>query len=234
VAKIFKLHQLFFITQRDRRMIKEKIDAFYDGKNREDSDRTYFYITDTAKCPRAVWFAFKKFPKKRKEARLMRVFEHGDYTHMRIMAALFSMGLVKSIEISIPNQELIHGRADGILSADGVPIVLEIKSINSYAFKQLDSPKKEHIKQIQLYMHYFKIPRGVLIYENKDNQDLKEFELEYNKELSEETLAELELLKKQIDNNVLPEIPGDLEEWQCNYCDYAEECQKRGRIKIIR
>jgi len=215
-------------------MIKEKIDTFYDGKNREDAKRTYFYITDTARCPRAVWFGFKNFPKKRKEARMMRVFEHGDYTHMRIMSALFSLGLVKSIEISIPNQELVHGRADGILSVDGVPIVLELKSINSYAFKQLLEPKKEHVKQIQLYMHYFKIPKGILIYENKDNQDLKEFELEYNKGLSEKTLAELELLKKQIDNEVLPEIPGDLEEWQCNYCDYAEECQKRGQIKIIR
>jgi CRISPR-associated protein Cas4 len=204
-------------------MIKEKIDEFYLSKQR-DRDREHFYITDAGKCPRAVYFQFKKIPKKAMDARILRVFEHGDYTHLRIISTLFSLGLVKATEIDIPNKEIVHGRADAIVNIDGEPYVVEIKSINSIAFGKLESPDPDHYKQIQLYLHYFNIKKGIVIYENKNTQEIKEFAVDYDEKTVQEVLEKFHVLKAQIQSNIVPS-KGDMG-WKCNYCPYAEECTK--------
>jgi len=206
-------------------MLKEHIDNFY-LSHQTEKDRNYFYISEAGKCARAIYYSWKKLPRKAKDARVLRLMDHGDYTHMRIMSVLFSLGLVKATEITIPAQEIIHGRADAIVNIEGQPVVVEIKSINSYGFKCLDNPKKEHICQLQLYLHYFKIKEGILIYENKDNQDLREFKLEYDEKLAKQLIEDFHILKHLIDNNILPPVPPEIQEWECQYCDYAEECKK--------
>ncbi len=208
-------------------MIKERIDTFY-LKRQYEKDKEHFYITDAGKCPRAVYFQFKKAPKKEIEARILRLLSYGDYTHMRIMSVLFSLGLVKSAEIEIPKQEMINGRADAIISMNNELYILEIKSMNRTAFAMLKEPNSDHLKQIQLYLHYFNIPKGILLYECKDTQDIKEFEIRYNKELVSKMLKDFEKLKGEIDSSKIPEIPFELEAWRCDYCPYLEECKKHG------
>ncbi|UCD20813.1 MAG: Dna2/Cas4 domain-containing protein [archaeon] len=205
-------------------MLKELINEFYSSKEK-DKEKVAFYISDAGKCPRAVWFSLKNYPKKPITARVMRIFEHGDYTHMRIMGALFSLGLVKAVEIQIPDNEFIHGRADAIITLDNEPAILEIKSINSFKFKNT-KPEKDHVLQLQLYLHYFKLKKGVLIYENKDNQELKEYVIHYDEKLVNELLTGFKGIKKHADENKPPIIPEDLEEWRCNYCVYLDSCKK--------
>ena len=211
-------------------MIKEKIDEFYLKRNYE-RDRTHFYITDAGRCNRAIYFQFKKYPKKEMEARILRLMSHGDYTHMRIMSVLFSLGLVKAAEIEIPKQEIINGRADAIISLNNEIYVLEIKSINRTKFAILNQPDSDHIKQIQLYLHYFNISRGIMLYECKDTQDIKEFFVDYDEGLVKKLLSNFDKLKKEIDENKIPEIPEDLEAWKCTYCPYLESCKKHGGPK---
>ena len=206
-------------------MIKERIEKFYLEKKR-DWDKVAFYVTDAGKCPRAVWFGFKKFPKKDKDARVMRVFENGDYTHMRIMSSLLSIGAVKAIELALEN-ELVRGRCDGIVVINNEPHVLELKSINSFAFKRLEGPKPEHIKQLMLYLHYFHINNGIFLYENKDTQELKEFMIKYDAKMAESLIQDFQALKHMIEKDILPPVPLGLEEWECRFCDYSEECVKR-------
>jgi CRISPR-associated protein Cas4 len=205
-------------------MIIEKIDEFYNSKS-DGRERTAFYISDAGKCPRQIWFAMKKYPKKATEARVHRIFEHGDHTHMRIMSVLFSLGLVTAVEVGIPENEVIHGRADAILSVNGEPYVAEFKSVNSFKFRTGEADA-DHLKQLQLYLHFFKIKKGVLIYENKDTQDMKEFIVDYNEEFSREILASFEKLRKQVDANEIPEMPKGIESWRCEYCPYLESCKK--------
>jgi len=205
-------------------MIKEKIDEFY-MSHYKDRDKEHFYITDAGKCPRAIYFQFKKVPKKAFDARVLRIFDHGDYTHLRIISVLFSLGLVKGTEIDIPNKELVHGRADAIINIDNEPHVVEIKSINSAAFNRLETADGDHIKQIQLYLYFFKIKKGTIIYENKNTQELKEFSVEYNENLVRDLLEKFHILKAQIDSNIVPDVT-QVDEWRCKYCPYSEECDK--------
>ncbi len=215
-------------------MLKELIDKFYLDKNKERT-QTHFYITDAGKCSRATFFKFKKAPKRELEARVLRMFDHGDLYHYFIMRALFGAREVRVVagELDIPPQEMISGRADAILSINNELYVLDIKSINSMIFERLEAPKEENVNQLQLYLHFFQIPKGILLYVNKDNQDLKEFIVNYDRNLCSKLLNQFRELKKKIDSDIvpqpLPDYPGN---WQCKYCQFREICDLIGKREI--
>lgn len=207
-------------------MLHEIIDKFYLDRQR-DKEQHHFYISDAGKCSRAVFFKFKNVPKKEMEAHILRLFDHGDSIHKLIMKPLLSTRDVHVVasEVNIAPQEIISGRADAIISDGKQLYVLDIKSMNSFVFKNLAEPKEENVSQLQLYLHYFKIPKGILLYVNKDNQQLKEFIVSYNKPQVEKLLNTLTCLKKQIDSNIIPSRISDYpSDWQCRYCQFREIC----------
>jgi len=161
-------------------MLKDLIDQYY-ADRQKNRDQQHFYITDAGRCPRAIFFKFKNVPRAEMDPRILRLFDHGDYVQMHILSTLFSLGLVRASEIKIPPQEIISGRADAIVTLNNELYVVDFKSMNSMIFKGLEAPKEENVNQLQLYMHYFKIPKGILLYVSKDTLDLKEFVIEYDK-----------------------------------------------------
>jgi len=213
-------------------MLKELLDQFYLDRDR-DREQHHFYITDAGKCSRAIFFKFKNVPREKMEPRVLRMFDHGDYIQMQILNNLFSLGIVRASEVKIPPQELISGRADAIITLNNELYVVDFKSMNSMVFKNLTEPKKDNINQIQLYLHYFKIPKGILLYVNKDTLELKEFLIEHDPAIAQKLLKDLTDLKTKIDSNVVPQrIPGWPEEWQCQYCQFKEICQMAGEKEI--
>jgi len=205
-------------------MLKELIDQFYLDKER-DREQHHFYITDAGRCGRSTFFKFKNIPREKMEARILRMFDHGDYIQMQILNSLFSLGIVRASEIKIPPQELVSGRADAIVTLDNELYVVDFKSMNSMIFKNLTQPKEENINQIQLYLHFFKIPKGILLYVNKDTLELKDFLVNYNPTTARSLLKELAGLKVKIDKNIVPDrIPSYPDDWQCKYCQFREVC----------
>jgi len=216
-------------------MLKEFIDKFYLDRQK-DREQHHFYITDAGRCGRAIFFKFKNVPREDMEARVLRMFDHGDHIHQLIMKPLLSIRDIHVVasEVNIPPQELISGRADAIISDGKDLYVLDIKSMNSMIFKNLAEPKKENIDQIQLYLHYFKIPRGILLYVNKDTQELKEFQVVYDKRMVLSLLNRLAELKNKIDSNIVPDqLPDYPDNWQCQYCSFKEICvlADQGNVK---
>jgi CRISPR/Cas system-associated exonuclease Cas4 (RecB family) len=213
-------------------MLKELIDKFYLDRQK-NKEQYRFYITDAGKCSRAVFFNFKNVPKEKIDPRMLRLFDRGDYLQMQILNSLFSMGLVRASEIGIPSQELISGRADAIITLNNELYVVDFKSMNSMIFKKLTKPKEENVNQIQLYMHFFKIPKGILLYISKDDLDLKEFLIKYDKNRAEKLLKNLSDLKIKIDNNIVPAIIlKSKTNWQCKYCQFKEICKIAGQKDI--
>jgi len=220
-------------------MLKELIDQFYldrerEKKERRERERTQFYVSEVGKCPRTVFFRFKQAPAREVEAERLRLWEHGNYIHQLILRPLFSLRLVRATEIEIPPQEIIVGRADAIISLGGEPYVLDIKSISGRMnLERMEQPKLEDSYQIQLYLHYFGIKKGILLYLNKDTQELKEFLVNYNNELVEKLLAGFEKLKSKIESNIIPLRLRDFpENWQCQYCEFKEICSMTGPAEI--
>lgn len=207
-------------------MLREIIDKFYLDRQK-DKNQHHFYISDAGRCSRSIFFKFKNAPRKEMEANILRLFDHGDHIHKLIMKPLLSTRDIHVVasEVNIPPQELVSGRADAVISDGKELYVLDIKSMNSMGFRYLDKAKEESINQIQLYLHYFKIKKGILLYVNKDDQKLKEFIVDYNQVQAQSLLGELANLKKQIDSNIIPpRFPGYPDNWQCKYCQFREIC----------
>jgi len=213
-------------------MLKELIDQFYSDRQR-DKEQQHFYITDAGKCGRAIFFKFKNVPREKMEPRVLRMFDHGDYIQMQILSNLFSLGMVRASEVKIPPQEIISGRADAIISIDNELFVVDFKSMNSLVFKGLEQPKEDNVNQLQLYLHFFKIPKGILLYINKDTLELKEFLINYNPAIAKKLLSELTELKIKIDKNTIPtRLDSWPSDWQCQYCQFKEICKLAGQKEL--
>ena len=211
-------------------MLKELIDKFYE-ENQRNKEQTRFYVTDAGKCPRAVFFRFKNAPREPVEARIMRIFENGEHIHRNIFNILYRLRIGVTTEIPIPPQEIISGRADAILCINNENYVLDIKSMNSMIFRKLMEPKEENVYQIQFYLHYFNIKKGILLYIDKDQQEIKEFVVEYDETLVKSLLDKFYALKADVEANKIParmaEYPRN---WQCNYCQFKDVCKKSESI----
>lgn len=209
-------------------MLTELIDEFYLERERdkEDRERVRFYISESGKCPRTIFFRFKRAPKKELEAERLRVFEFGNHIQQIVLRPLISKGLVVTTEVPIPTQEIISGRADIIISIEGEPYVVEVKSISGKMnFAKMEKPMPEHYEQLQLYLHYFKIPKGIILYVNKDTQELKEFIYNYDNILVKSLIKRFEELKSKIECNIVPKRLQDYpDNWQCKSCEYREIC----------
>jgi len=213
-------------------MLKELIDKFYLDQQR-DREQTRFYITDAGKCPRAVFFKFKNAPREKLDARILRIYEHGEYLHRNIFNILYRLKIGVTTEVSIPAKEIVSGRADAILCINHENYVLDIKSINSMIFRNLTAPKDENLYQLQLYLHYFDIKKGILLYIDKDQQNIKEFIVDYNPEIVHSLLKSFEELKGKVESDIVPAaLPDYPDNWQCNYCQFKEICGVAGREGI--
>lgn len=213
-------------------MLKELIDKFYLDQQKATHQQR-FYITDAGKCPRSIFFKFKNAPREKLDARILRIYEHGEYLHRNILNCLIRMGLVVAAEINIPQKEIVGGRADAILSINNELYVLDIKSINSMIFRSMTSPKIENVYQIQLYLHYFNIKKGILLYVDKDQQDLKEFLIEYDLNLANSLLEMFKKLKEKVEKNIIPCALADFpKNWQCSYCQFRTICEIAGRNEL--
>ncbi len=140
-------------------MLKEIIDQFYID-NQKEKPQTKFYISDAGKCHRAVFFKFKQAPQAKKDPINMRIFEAGEWLHRYIYNVLYQSKIGTITEVPIPAQEIISGRTDAIVCLQGENYILDIKTMNSMQFKNLQAGKPEHQFQVQLYMHFFNICRS--------------------------------------------------------------------------
>ncbi|MFP4045690.1 MAG: CRISPR-associated protein Cas4 [Candidatus Aenigmatarchaeota archaeon] len=207
-------------------MLKERIDEFYQ-KDEEQRERDYFYVSEAADCKRKIYFKMKGVPKEPLEPVVRRKFERGDQIHQGLVSVLYSLGLATASEIEIPDDSLFHGRADAIVSVDGENYVVEIKSASPYSFKKADEPKESWHRQLQLYLHYFGMEKGIILVECKGTQKLKEFVVERDEELIEKILKNFKELQEKVKNDVIPSKP-DKSNWsynKCKYCKYQVVCE---------
>lgn len=213
-------------------MLKEIIDKYYQNK-RDDRERTKFFISDAGKCPRQIFFKFKKAPRKEMEPRILRIFDQGDYVHLRLMRDLFSLGIVVASEIDIPPQQDIGGRADAIVRINNELYLVDFKSINSAILQKMDKPKEDHVLQVQLYLYFFNLKKGILLYEGKDNSMMKEFLIEYDAQKAKKVLEDFARLKVNVEKNLVPkQLPDFPQNWQCQYCQFREICKVAGEDNI--
>jgi hypothetical protein len=145
------------------------------SKTRFRKKKSYFDISDAGKTPYEI---FKKLNGKASYTpRQIRIFDNGNDVHNRIRKYLSKQGVIKAEEVRIKNR-LFHGRADAILFKNGETAVLEIKSKNLKGYERMRKfCDRNTYWQLQLYMHFLKIDKGIIIVECKNDQRLKQFNI---------------------------------------------------------
>ena len=133
------------------------------------------------------------------DPRILRVFDNGHGVHSRLQGYLKEMGILLQAEVEVWNEEFeIYGHCDEVLQLTDQKGILEIKSINSNGFRNLYFPKPEHLVQVHAYMFALGIPRGVLLYEEKDGQNLKNFFVKEDPVIRDGILEKIRRVQKRI------------------------------------
>jgi hypothetical protein len=181
-------------------MIIRAIDEYLAKRPKDDRGTRYFHPSTLHKPAEYLFKAYLEGDNGRDfEPRLLRVFDNGHSMHQRLQRYLRETGVLKETEVPITNAEYeIRGHADGIVEIGGVKGILEIKSINSQGFYGLFEPKSEHLIQVNVYMFCSGIPRGVLLYENKNDQELKEFFVKQDQAILDPILAKIRTIQEWI------------------------------------
>lgn len=116
--------------------------------------------------------------------------------------------------------EPVNGHADGLILLGANWYVLEIKTINSNAYKWLNGAKDSHLKQAQIYCelirqgHVLGIPFGVklpmpvgivFLYISKNDTDLKAFVVDADPDIGRFEMQNPIKAEKALQTRVLPE-----------------------------
>ena len=114
------------------------------------------------------------------DANTKRIFGNGDYLGLRYEKYFEEMGILLGTEISLKNDmPPISGRLDFLIQhPDREKVIIELKSINQRNFSALSMAKYEHIIQTQIYLNLYNVDQGIVLYECKNNQQIKAFTVE--------------------------------------------------------
>lgn len=147
-------------------------------------------------CERQAMFKFVGMPgRTRIDPDTEEIFDDGDWRHLKWQARFHDMEAVLGsdvfevigIEDHVTYPKLfIAGSLDAHIIINGdYECIIDFKGINSYGFRWLvdnNQPKEEHIFQLICYMRMKKVRTGILLYENKDNQQRRVCIIRFDKE----------------------------------------------------
>jgi hypothetical protein len=107
------------------------------------------------------------------------------------------------------------------------PIVLDMKSINSYSFKSKleNGPSLVYKTQLVIYSNILDLDYGILIYENKDDSSTKIYKVERNPEMWLKIKEQAYKLNEMSKDKLLPPPrPLSKDSYDCRYCEFQSIC----------
>ena len=153
-------------------------------------------------CDRYVYLAFYGMAATTPiSANVRRIFDCGDYLGYRFSKYFKEMNIWVAEEQSVYlNDPPIAGRYDFLIQHEVYgKTVVELKSINDKGFKSLiTDPKPDHYLQLQMYLNLLKLKHGIVLYENKNDQQVKCFEVIRNEEVWTQLLEKCERIRRMV------------------------------------
>ncbi len=192
--------------------------------------------SDNDFCYREQILSFVAKPKSVKhDPGLLRIFLEGNYIHMKWQMLFTISGIAKEIEQQgISKNGMMSYTPDAVVWLFGRYWVVEIKSMNTFGFQKLTKPPPAAVGQCSVYMMEKRIPQGIVLVEDKNNQNIKVWPFDYDKENTARPRKRLKTiggLKRVFDEeNRLPKRLKkckDVDSPRARRCSFAEECFAR-------
>lgn len=176
------------------------------------------------------------------------IFEHGNWIHHKRQAMFLDMEKVLgkrtfqvySTEAAIEVPKLfIAGTLDNEVLINGRRWIIDIKSINDYGYNYVtasDEPSLAYIWQLHVYMKARGVRRGMLDFENKNNQHSRRFVVNYDPAQWVEIRQWCRSVLRQIHRQELPAMHPDctLGSFMADKCSFAYLCYGRHSERAIR
>lgn len=158
--------------------------------------RGTFSASSLNTCYRKQQFTFLGMPELPPTPKTAGIFQNGTFMHIRWQMAGLTEGWLWEGEVPLPENSLnLSGTRDGV-AYDGS--VVEFKSINTNGFARVNTfgPKEDHLAQVGTYVAAGGHDKAILIYEDKNTQEYKEFVIP----AEELPLKEIEMQAHNIQN----------------------------------
>jgi hypothetical protein len=187
-------------------------------------------------CPRAVFYELTHITPTNPEngsidPRLQRIFDTGTWWHTYIQNILDKSGILKGREVPVVDKDRwINGKADGVIEfpTSKRKLLLEIKTINSFAYGRLGGPKEDHLFQASIYASILGLKEIVFLYINKDTCEFKEYICPTNAELLEEANSKISRIQGCIRRERPPaRICSSEKDKTAINCEFCNHCFKK-------
>lgn len=221
-------------------------------RSKERRENLRFYPSSLAISDRDIVLSMMGYIGKPKSGEGIMIMENGTSFHNRMEALYEDMGIMIAPELSLKDPDLcVSGRSDAIIwnylreedEPDGEIITLtdpsgetiyhgpenyvllvEFKSINENGYYGLrkSKPRDAHEEQLQLYFYLTGITKGIVYYENKNNQKTTEYVVHRDEEVIKEVTGRIRRLVKRAREGDVPEpdfAPTDI---PTQFSDYRE------------
>lgn len=230
--KLNVLHYLDKNIPKELKFLKSVMTRGQETSERKGLHASAIIVSDDKFCYRqqVLSLIYKQAQGEQVEVGLKRIFTEGDAIHEKWQRLFIRGGYAEPLDCDFSrfNDEFdLSYTPDIICEIDGVKMVGEIKSVNTFQFKK----QKYHAsgrKQLQLYMYLTDIHKGFVLCEDKNTQEIKVYLYDFNYKEIEQYIARLE--KVQYYKHRLLE-KGKLvkrhEKCTGYNCEMAEKCPMR-------
>lgn len=204
-----------------------EIDFMAQIMSRPDRDRSVGWsASSSGSCLRAQQFRARKAPSTPPEPKGLNIFANGHFVHLRHQVAGLVYGYLTEVEVPVRIENLgVLGTMDGLTVLGEVA---EFKSINSRGFASVRTfgAKEEHIRQVNAYMLASDTTAARIVYENKDDNTLKEFKIERDQQICDELERTWERMNEMEETGELMPILRECQNLEGRYrwCPYAKTC----------
>jgi len=214
-------------------MIKEILNQ--DFQSHKSSGK--FSISGIGGCWRKKYMELKGLYKQKYDFKAIRTFAIGDAFHRMLVKELMEKGQaagmhVAAAEVNIPvnhpDGTYLSGRADILLSisSTGELVICDCKSCSDWTLKKVKegSVPQNYIDQVNMYLHFFGLKRGFLVFISKHKGEVTEFEVTYNAERARQVIEEVKnFFENFVDKNIEPpKCDAITSPYGCDCCDKAE------------
>ncbi len=202
-------------------------------RERKPKEIGRYYPSEIGGCIRKVWYSYKH-PMEIEPDRL-KVFEIGNILHdfiLQVFKNEKNANSIKFLTSELPfrmnlKDFIISGRLDDVIIAqeNSQKMIIEVKTVRDV--RSTNKPNKNHVMQLQFYMHATGISNGIILYVDKTNLKTKAFEIVYDEKHSLDILKRFSSLHELLKKDVLPidEAKQSKETvWMCNMCEYRAKC----------
>lgn len=209
------------------------------------------YLSAVGRCPRQTAYVFHGIEKNGKETdqRAKIVFWMGDLVELTVtnLAKLAGVKLAavgfQQLHIEMPvNGAMISGYPDGVVFEDKQQLLLEVKSMSSYAFDKFQTGDIDfsYKAQVNAYMEALGLTRCIFVAINKDSGVMAEQIVDKNPVIVELIRKNLLTILHSTPEN-LPEPPKEygpdekgFYTWNCRYCSFWKTCRPNAEEVLVK